>query len=798
MSQPPSFTLHVSDDTGSDGEEPSPNNEGALHTSFHQLIQEQSSLMEAGLELEMQDRGREPSALQVPPDTGATAWPEPEQGEQHPGYSSASLRILASMPSRTIGRSRGAIISQYYNRTARLRRRSSRPPLQQLCRTARPSLRLYDLETDPATATLQDKRSLLVNELLSLSPSHRSHMLLTVPLCLAEKRALRQELSGQRGPPRHRAQHQDPSPCRGSKDHIILCCCGLWYRLLSLLPAVQPWHYALKQIGGRFGSSVLSYFLFLKMLLMFNIISFLILLVFVVALQAAYPPASANPQPFTGLELLTGAGYFTHSLLYYGYYSNTTLKSPCTSSRSTCPLAAPPLPYNMSLAYISSVGVSFLITCVLLVYSMYRSFGESYRVGSSSRDLPAKVFCAWDFKVVQRRSVKLQCENICTQLKELLAEQRCSSRSRSLCQRLGRTVVLLLAWLLSLSTVLGCAVAVHRFSQHMHTVQQDHRARGGGERQQEALLLALPLVVSVLNAVMPHLYNLLAAWERQDYPGAQVYVAICRNLILKMVLLGLLCYQWLSRRVVCSMEECWETCVGQDLYRFVVMDFVFTLLDTLLGELVWRLILEKRLKRNQKPQFDIARNTLELIYGQTLTWLGVLFAPLLPAVQVLKLLLLFYIKKTSLVHNCQSPSKPWQASHMSTVFITLLCFPSFLGAAVFLFYTIWAVQPSETCGPFQGLETIYKSWQTWGQVLEKSNPNITWFTWAHQHLVKNPFLPFFVSGVLLAGIYFNIQVLRGRRRIIHLLKEQIANEGEDKVFLIQKLHSTYERRGRCT
>uniref|UniRef100_A0A8B9GFI5 Transmembrane channel-like protein n=1 Tax=Amazona collaria TaxID=241587 RepID=A0A8B9GFI5_9PSIT len=785
MSQPPSFTLLVSEDTGSDGEEPSPNNEGALHTSFHQLIQEQSSLMEAGLELEMQDRGRGKAPW---PQSGwdrdsVCAWTLPGPGEQHPGYSSASLRILASMPSRTIGRSRGAIISQYYNRTARLRRRSSRPPLQQLCRTARPSLRLYDLETDPPLVP-PDKRSLLVNELLSLSPSHRSHMLLTVPLCLAEKRALRYVQS-------HRP-HSAPRAVLGRTPPLTPLSAGQAGAeraegLLSLLPAVQPWHYALKQIGGRFGSSVLSYFLFLKMLLMFNIISFLILLVFVVALQAAYPPASANPQPFTGLELLTGAGYFTHSLLYYGYYSNTTLKSPCTSSRSTCPLAAPPLPYNMSLAYICSVGVSFLITCVLLVYSMYRSFGESYRVGSSSRDLPAKVFCAWDFKVVQRRSVKLQCENICTQLKELLAEQRCSSRSRSLCQRLGRTVVLLLAWLLSLSTVLGCTVAVHRFSQHMHTVSA-----------QEALLLALPLVVSVLNAVMPHLYNLLAAWERQDYPGAQVYVAICRNLILKMILLGLLCYQWLSRRVVCSMEECWETCVGQDLYRFVVMDFVFTLLDTLLGELVWRLILEKRLKRNQKPQFDIARNTLELIYGQTLTWLGVLFAPLLPAVQVLKLLLLFYIKKTSLVHNCQSPSKPWQASHMSTVFITLLCFPSFLGAAVFLFYTIWAVQPSETCGPFQGLETIYKSWQTWGQVLEKSNPNITWFTWAHQHLVKNPFLPFFVSGVLLAGIYFNIQVLRGRRRIIHLLKEQIANEGEDKVFLIQKLHSTYERRGRRT
>ncbi|XP_076209736.1 transmembrane channel-like protein 6 isoform X2 [Aptenodytes patagonicus] len=799
MSQPPSFTICVSEDTESDGQEPSPDNEGALHTSFHQLIQEQSSLVEAGLELEVLARGRDHLAFLAPPDACAAASPELEQDEQHPGYSSASLRILANMPSRTIGHSRGAIISQYYNRTARLRRRSSRPPLQQLCRAARPSLRQYDLETDPARATLEDKQSLLVKELLSLSPSQRSHMLLTVPLSLAEKRTLRQELSGQRGPLRQHAQHRAPSsPCGWSKDYIILGCRDLWYRLLSLLPAAQPWHYALKQIGGRFGSSVLSYFLFLKTLLMFNISSFLILLVFVVALQAAYPPALASPRPFTGLELLTGAGYFTHSLLYYGYYSNITLNDPCASSPngSTCPLAVPLLPYNMPLAYVFSVGVSFLVTCVLLVYSMSHSFGESYRVGSSAGDLAIKVFCAWDFKVIQRRSVKLQCENIRTQLKELLAEQRSRSRSLSLCQRLGHTAVLLLAWAVSLSTVLGCVLAVHYFSEHMHTVQQDHQARGSSEWQQEVILLVLPLMVSLLNALMPHLYNLLAMWEKQDSPVAEVYVAICRNLILKMVVLGLLCYQWLSRRVVCSTEECWETCVGQDLYRFVVMDFIFTLLDTLFGELVWRLILEKRLKRKQRPEFDIARNVLELIYGQTLAWLGVLFAPLLPAVQMLKLLLLFYIKKTSLMQNCQSPSKPWQASRMSTVFITLLCFPSFLGAAIFLSYTIWSVQPSETCGPFQGLETIYKSGKTWVQVLEKSNPNITWFTWVHQHLVENTFLLFFMSGVLLAVIYFNIQVVRGQRRIIHLLKEQIANEGKDKIFLIQKLHSVYEQRER--
>lgn len=53
------------------------------------------------------------------------------------------------LPPAFPGRSRGAIISQYYNRTVRLRRRSSRPLLGPVARSARPSLRLYDLELDP-------------------------------------------------------------------------------------------------------------------------------------------------------------------------------------------------------------------------------------------------------------------------------------------------------------------------------------------------------------------------------------------------------------------------------------------------------------------------------------------------------------------------------------------------------------------------------------------------------------------------------------------------------------------------
>uniref|UniRef100_A0A7N5KD71 Transmembrane channel-like protein n=1 Tax=Ailuropoda melanoleuca TaxID=9646 RepID=A0A7N5KD71_AILME len=254
--------------------------------------------------------------------------------------------------------------------------------------------------------------------------------------------------------------------------------------------------------------------------------------------------------------------------------------------------------------------------------------------------------------------------------------------------------------------------------------------------EQEGALLALPVVVCLLNLGAPYLYRGLAALERHDSPVLEVYVAICR------------------------------------------------------------LISEKKLKRREKPEFDIAGNVLELIYGQTLTWLGVLFAPLLPAVQLSKLLLVFHLKKTSLMANCRAPRRPWLASHMSTVFISLLCFPSFLGAAVFLCYAVWQVKPSSVCGPFRTLDTMYEAGKVWVRRLEKAGPRLSWVPWVHRYLVENTFPVYLVSALLLAVIYLNVQVVKGQRRVIALLKEQISNEGEDKIFLINKLHSVYERKER--
>ncbi|PNJ88203.1 TMC6 isoform 10 [Pongo abelii] len=705
MAQPLAFILDVPETPGDQGQDPSPYDESEVHDSFQQLIQEQSRCAaQEGLELQQREREATGSGQQ-------TLW-RPE-GTQ----STATLRILASMPSRTIGRSRGAIISQYYNRTVQLRRRSSRPLLGNFVRSARPSLRLYDLELDPMAREEEEKQSLLVKELQSLAVAQRDHMLRGMPLSLAEKRSLRSA-------PACSPTSSFSRPCWLSTPS---CCCCLWPSSRARRSPSHPPCWALSPSAQAWSSS-----------------------------QAR----------------------------------NATLNQPCGSplDGSQCTPRAGGLPYNMPLAYLSTVGVSFFVTCITLVYSMAHSFGESYRVGSTSGIHAITVFCSWDYKVTQKRASRLQQDNIRTRLKELLAEWQLRQSPRSVCGTLRQAAVLGLVWLLCLGTALGCAVAVHVFSEFMI---QSPEAAG-----QEAALLVLPLVVGLLNLGAPYLCRVLAALEPHDSPVLEVYVAICRNLILKLAILGTLCYHWLDHRVGVLQGQCWEDFVGQELYRFLVMDFVLMLLDTLFGELVWRIISEKKLKRRRKPEFDIARNVLELIYGQTLTWLGVLFSPLLPAVQIIKLLLVFYVKKTSLLANCQAPRRPWLASHMSTIFLTLLCFPAFLGAAVFLCYAVWQVKPSSTCGPFRTLDTMYEAGRVWVRHLETAGPRVSWLPWVHRYLVENTFFVFLVSALLLAVIYLNIQVVRGQRKVICLLKEQISNEGEDKIFLINKLHSIYERKER--
>nr|XP_046272062.1 transmembrane channel-like protein 6 isoform X2 [Scatophagus argus] len=712
-------------------------------------------------------------------------------------WSAATRKVLSSMPSRAAGPNSGALISLHGRHSPQPRQhQTSSHDSSHPSRPIQEGFLQADMED---MISEENKKEQLLSDLQGLSVSEGMRKLRAMPLCLRDKMEIR------------RLAFSDVAQS-SLVTRKIPCCSRLsvsisrtWrYCVFSCLPvlsSLQLWHSSMKRMSARFGTGVLSYFLFLRTLLLFNLLLFAINGLFLVFPQAINPPCpcyDCNSSFLTGLELLTGTGYLSQTVMFYGYYTNT-IKRTCLSANSShsSTTESPDLPaygsdkfqimpYSIPAAYFFTIIITFFIICIILVYSISTSFGRSLHVLKSTGYLTVKVFCSWDFKVSKKSSIRFQSEKISTHLKELLSDMINGEDEKDCTQRLCQLIVRLTAWIMCLSSISLSAMGVHFLSEY--AIKQ-HPFK-------ETDLVLMSAVVSGINLLLPSFFNLCAWIEDHDSPSVQVHVSILRNLLLKVSIVGVLCFRWLGRIAVEPESphlQCWETFVGQELYRLLLMDFVFTVLYTFWGEFVWRLFSKRVLKRNRKPVFDIARNVLELIYGQTLTWLGVLFAPLLPAVQIIKLLVLFYIKKTSLLLNCQASRKPWRASQMTALFIFLLYFPSFLGAAVLVMYTIWTIKPSTKCGPFRNLTTMFQSGQLWARVVQKDHQILFWLSKAYDSLVENPLFLFLTSAVFLMVIYFQTQVVDGQSRIISGLERQIENEGKDKKFLITKLQAISEQ-----
>ncbi|XP_051570297.1 transmembrane channel-like protein 6 [Myxocyprinus asiaticus] len=685
-------------------------------------------------------------------------------------WSTSTQRVLSSLPSRSIGWSQTAVLSQHRRRSTQRRRRRPYSTVSTTpCTTEQDTF--IGLEVCSIDVTGIEE---FLKNLQGLSAGECVRLLREMPLTVSEKRQLRALAS-------HGESGQSLSANRALCYHqfqarVLKGLCGGWLGRLQLGQGV------LKSISARFGTGVLSYFIFLRTLLHYNILLFLINSLFLLLPQITNPPRSEarNTAAHTDLWLLTGMGVLTDSGMFYGYYSNFTSGN-CRAENKICPEN-----YNIPLAYIFTIGIGLFVTCVMLVHSMSKSFGKSFHIFKSNGYLALKVFCSWDFKMSRTRSVKLQSVNICTQLKEMLSDLSCSKQKRNVRSTLGWLAIRALVWSICLLSIAMCLLTVNHIHQNIDL------------KVDSVNLLLMPLVVSCISHLLPGFFNILSRAEHYESPNVHIYVSIIRNLLLKGCILILLCSHWL--RMIAAQQEaqnkqCWETFVGQELYRLVLMDLIFAMLYIVFGEFLWGLCTQNMSLRRRKLVFDISRNVLELIYGQMLVWLGVLFAPMLPAVQTGKLFLLFYMKKTSLVTNFQAPRKHWRATQMSTLFITLLFFPSFIGPLACVIYTVWRIEPSPECGPLRNLYNILLSGEQWIRVLENSNSSMAWLSWAYTNLVDNPLFLFIITGLLLIFIYIHTHVLDGQKKVISKLQEQINNEGEDKKFLIAKLQALNEQGG---
>lgn len=238
--------------------------------------------------------------------------------------------------------------------------------------------------------------------------------------------------------------------------------------LSELLNYISLWQKRFKVIGGKFGTSVLSYFSFLRWLLKFNIFSFVMNFSFIIIPQ--FTVGEKNTLQFTGLEFFTGAGYFRETVMYYGFYTNSTIRHRMGGAS-----------YNMQLAYIFTIGACLVICFFSLLFSMAKYFRNNFiNPHIYSRGIAKLIFC-WDFTVTHEKAVKLKQKNLSTEIRENLSEIRQENDRLTLNQKLTRFSVHVAAWLVSTGITAACCVAVYYLAEYNSEVTLRARAERAGE-----------------------------------------------------------------------------------------------------------------------------------------------------------------------------------------------------------------------------------------------------------------------------------------------------------------------------
>ncbi|KAM3623824.1 uncharacterized protein V6R79_015977 [Siganus canaliculatus] len=620
---------------------------------------------------------------------------------------------------------------------------------------------------------LENEEQDRIKGLVALSTLDQIREIRNLPVSFAEKKYIRSQVLAFESD----QQSRQITCCSDCSDNVSRFFRRLGYSIRSARQAVQLWRGVMKEIGGKYGTGVLSYFQFLRWLLMFSIFSFLINFSFITIPLLALGPLPSVPQnvTFRGLELLTGAGYFTNTVMYYGGYN---FKNGTQVGKD----------YNMQLAYFFTIAVYMTLCTIVLIFSMASSFKKNFVQADPASNSSWQLLCSWDFNITNERAVKQRKDNLHVQLKESLSE-KAQTDQLTASEKLRLFGIHLGSWVLSSALAVGCGAGIYFLSKYEqeHIYSLNITDAVNWSLYQEAQTLLVPFVVSLMNLVIPLFYSLFNKFEHYSSQRRQIYALVLRNVLLKVVILGVLCDHWMND--LAENIPCWESLVGQALYRLVIFDFIFLLLGSFFGEFLSNVIGTMCLPRLGVPEFDVARNVLELIYGQTLVWIGIYFSPLLPAIQIVKFFILFYIKKVSLTKNCQPPRRSGRAAQMKTIFIALLFFPFLVGALSIFAYTSWRLTPSQQCGPFQGINNSFSAVSDWIDALDLSIPGSQGIVWIYENIIRSEIFYYFITLIIVVIIYIFWQVTQGRKQLIRQLRQQIINEGKDKSFLLDKLQN---------
>ncbi|KAI1896062.1 hypothetical protein AGOR_G00090930 [Albula goreensis] len=536
---------------------------------------------------------------------------------------------------------------------------------------------------------------------------------------------------------------------------------------LDLLSTLELWRGDIHVIEGMFGTGILSYFSFLRFLVLLNFVIFLLMFSFVMLPIIVAPHAGGNSTfnardggecsiyPSTsrrGLvvfhqyiaDLLSGTGFLEGTYLFYGFYKVQAINYP----RFT---------YNLPLAYVL-VTIAYLFLSLIWIVKRSASGFKRKLVQDEDRfqSFCNKIFAGWDFCITNENAARLKRSSLLYELKTDLEEERTKQKiadrtRKDKCRIYVLRVVLNVFVIAVLAT---CFYSIYRAT----IFSQESQMRPTGNVILDLIYEYLPsIVITLANFITPLMFTMIIQYE--DYsPAFEIRFTLMRCVFMRLASIGVLLFSLWSQITFCPGNNCscgynhkrypcWESHVGQEMYKLMIFDFIIIGAVTVFVEFPRKLIVTY-------CDCGLAKCTI-------------------------KYFIVFYIKKMTLMNNCRPATRPFRASSSNFFFLAVLLIGLAL-ACVPVIVSIAEISCSQACGPFVNYTT---SWEVVPQAVSQLPSGLSTFLFA---LASEPFAVTFFVITCLVMFYF-IALAAAHKRVVDHLREQLVMEGKDKRFLIQKL-----------
>ncbi|XP_035291511.1 transmembrane channel-like protein 1 [Anguilla anguilla] len=572
--------------------------------------------------------------------------------------------------------------------------------------------------------------------------------------------------------------------------------------------ACIPWEMKIKEIESHFGSSVASYFIFLRWMYGINMILFGLTFGLVMVPEAlmgkpygsmprkTVPRAEEN-SAMDFAVLWDFGGYAQYSVLFYGFYNSQR--------------AIGWLKFRMPLSYflvgVGTVAYSYMV----VIRTMARNANEEMGGDDTSFNFSWKLFTSWDYLIGNPETADNKFASITTSFKESIVEEQESHKDENI--HLTRFLRVLANFLVL------CCLAGSGYLIYFVVRRSQKFALEGLENHSWWERNEVNMVMSLLGMFCPMLFDVISTLENYhprialQWQLGRIFALFLGNLYTfiialmdeinlkrqeeEVVKLNMTVWQASLYNGTLSANStippvtvapadvprgpCWETMVGQEFVRLIISDTMTTYITLLIGDFLravcvrflnycWCWDLEYGFP--SYSEFDVSGNVLGLIFNQGMIWMGAFYAPCLPALNVLRLHVSMYLQCWA-VMSCNVPQeRVFKASGSNNFYMAMLLVILFLSTLPAI-YTIVSIPPSFDCGPFSGKNRMFDVIQ---ETLENDFP--VWFGKVFSY-ASNPglILPFILLMVL--AIYYLQSTSKTYKTANVELKKKLQAQNEE-------------------